>query len=211
MLAGDERGATGGAALLAVVIGELHALPGNAVDVRGAVTHQAVGVGADVRLADVVAPDDHDVGLLLGLSGTRVRRCQARRCQRHQRRAVRPIRAAPGGCRRTGWAGRCGDGSLRGCGRHGFSRGDWHRRSDISQARAEPEDGQGSESRSLHDAVAPGESTSSRSGSIVIAELIDKLKALVPGNPDRNCPYGLASGHVGPRSCSGCDPVHTAF
>ena len=78
VLAGDERRATGGAALLAVVVGELHALLGEAVDVRSAIPHQAVGVGADVRLADVVAPDDHDVGLLLGLGGgTRVRRYQA--------------------------------------------------------------------------------------------------------------------------------------
>ena len=38
---------------------------GDAVDVRRLVAHHAHVVGADVELADVVAPDDEDVGLLL--------------------------------------------------------------------------------------------------------------------------------------------------
>ena len=70
--------------------------------------------------------------------------------------AVRPVRAAPGGCRRTGWAG-SGDGSLRSRGRHGVPRGDSPCRGDISQARAEPEDDQCSENPLVHDLVAPDE------------------------------------------------------
>ena len=48
VLAGDERRATGGAALLAVVVGEPDALGGDAVDVGGAVAHQPVAVAAQV-------------------------------------------------------------------------------------------------------------------------------------------------------------------
>src|SRR5436305_1892910 len=58
---GNEARPPGGAALLGVVVGEDHAFPGDPVDVRRAVAHQAVGVGADVRLTDVVAEDDQDV------------------------------------------------------------------------------------------------------------------------------------------------------
>jgi hypothetical protein len=47
-LAGNERGSAGGARLLAVVVGKGHALTGNAVNVRGLVADQAMGVGADV-------------------------------------------------------------------------------------------------------------------------------------------------------------------
>ena len=56
-------GAAGRAALLGVVVGEHHAFPGDAVDVRRAVAHHADRVGADVGLADVVAEDDEDVRL----------------------------------------------------------------------------------------------------------------------------------------------------
>jgi len=63
-LAGDERGAAGGAALLAVPVGEQRAFLGDAVNVRGLVAHHALVVGADVPVADVVAPDDEEVGLL---------------------------------------------------------------------------------------------------------------------------------------------------
>ena len=65
-LAGDERRAAGRAALLAVGVGEPHPLVGDAVDVRRAVAHQPVAVAAQVRDADVVAPDDQDVGLVVG-------------------------------------------------------------------------------------------------------------------------------------------------
>jgi hypothetical protein len=64
VLAGDEGGASGGAALLAVVVGEPGAFRGDAVDVGGPVTHDPVAVAAQVGDADVVPPEDQDVGLL---------------------------------------------------------------------------------------------------------------------------------------------------
>jgi hypothetical protein len=64
-LSGDERRASGGAGLLAVAVGEEHPLLGDAVDVRCLVTHQPVRVATQVRDADVVAPDDENVGLAL--------------------------------------------------------------------------------------------------------------------------------------------------
>ena len=67
VLAGEEGGAAGGAALLAVVVGEGNALVADAVDVGRAVAHLAAAVVADVPPADVVAPQDEDVRLL-GLS-----------------------------------------------------------------------------------------------------------------------------------------------
>ncbi len=63
-LAHDERGATGRAAGLTVVVGEQDAVLGDAVDV-GRAAHHAVRVSADVPHADVIAQDDDDVGLLL--------------------------------------------------------------------------------------------------------------------------------------------------
>ncbi len=70
-LARDEGRAPRGAALLAVVVGEDHALVGDAVDVGRLVAHQAEGVGADVRLPDVVAPDHQDVGFVGAEGGDR--------------------------------------------------------------------------------------------------------------------------------------------
>ena len=67
VLAGEERRAAGGAGLLAVVVQEAEAFLGDAVDVGRLVAHQAVAVGADVGDADVVAEDDEDVRLFLGL------------------------------------------------------------------------------------------------------------------------------------------------
>ncbi len=52
--------------LLTARIGENHAMPDNPVVVRSAVANQTHGIGADVALADVVALDDEDAGLLLG-------------------------------------------------------------------------------------------------------------------------------------------------
>jgi hypothetical protein len=43
---------------------EFYAFAGYAVDVRRLVAHEALGVRAEVRNADVVAPDDEDVRLL---------------------------------------------------------------------------------------------------------------------------------------------------
>ena len=60
-LPGDECGASGGAGLLGIEVGEYRALLGDAVDVRRAVAHHAAVVGADVPVADVVAEDDEDV------------------------------------------------------------------------------------------------------------------------------------------------------
>jgi hypothetical protein len=57
-LPGDEGRAAGGAALLGIVVGEHHALAGEAVDARGLVSHHAERIGADVRLPDVVAKND---------------------------------------------------------------------------------------------------------------------------------------------------------
>src|SRR5262245_28773339 len=84
MLAEDEGGATGGAALLGVGVGEQRPLLRDAVDVRGAVAHHAEIVGAQVVDADVVAPDDEDVGLL-GLGVSRGGEHDAQRQQRNDR------------------------------------------------------------------------------------------------------------------------------
>jgi hypothetical protein len=62
----DEGRAPRGAALLAVVVGKDHPLVGDTVDIGCVVPHQALGVGADVGLPDIVAPDDQDIGLVLG-------------------------------------------------------------------------------------------------------------------------------------------------
>ncbi len=62
-LTGDERGPTGGAALLAVPVGEHRAFLGDAIDVGRAISHDAVVVRADIEPADVVAPDDENVRL----------------------------------------------------------------------------------------------------------------------------------------------------
>src|ERR1700730_5649425 len=56
-LSREECRSAGGAALLAVVIREHHPLARDAVDIRSTKTHQTVGVRADVRLPDIVAPD----------------------------------------------------------------------------------------------------------------------------------------------------------
>src|SRR5215475_3704984 len=62
-LAGDERRSPSSAALLGVIVGEHYAFLRDAIDVRRPVTHQAVRIGADVGLPDVIAPDDDDVRL----------------------------------------------------------------------------------------------------------------------------------------------------
>ncbi len=97
VLAGEERRAAGRAGLLAVVVLEFDAFLGDAVDVRGLVAHQAIGVGADVGDADVVAPDDEDVRLAAAgrrCGGRRrlrilcLRRCCSRRGKCEQRAAA---------------------------------------------------------------------------------------------------------------------------
>jgi hypothetical protein len=64
-LAGNERGAPRRAALLGVVVRENHAFLGEPVNVGCSEAHQSHRIGADVGLADVVAPDDDDVGFLV--------------------------------------------------------------------------------------------------------------------------------------------------
>ncbi len=64
-LPGDEGRPAGGAALLAVGIGEFYAFVGDAINIGGAVAHQAVAVAAQVGDADVIAPDDEDIWFFL--------------------------------------------------------------------------------------------------------------------------------------------------
>jgi hypothetical protein len=74
-LASDERRAARRTALLTVVIGEQHPLLADRVDVGRAIAHQPVCVGADIRVPDIVAPDDDNVGLLV-LLGSRLLRAE---------------------------------------------------------------------------------------------------------------------------------------
>jgi hypothetical protein len=60
--------------LLGVVVGELHALVGDPVDVGRGVSHQTEAVGREVGLADIVAEDDQNVGFV-SLGGI-LRHCQ---------------------------------------------------------------------------------------------------------------------------------------
>ncbi len=70
-LTGDERGPPGSTAILAVGVGENHPLVRDAVDIGRLVAHDAHVVGADVVLADVIAPDNQDIGLVLSHCGGR--------------------------------------------------------------------------------------------------------------------------------------------
>jgi hypothetical protein len=63
-LPGDERGAARRAGLFAVGIGEHHAFLGEPVDVGRFVAHHPMRVAAQIRDADVVAPDDEDIRLI---------------------------------------------------------------------------------------------------------------------------------------------------
>jgi hypothetical protein len=93
-LPGDERGAAGGARLLAVIVGEDRALGGDAVDVGRAIAHHATVVGADVPVADIVTHDDEDVGLLLLLLRRRgywCDQCESERCQQGKPDVPAPV------------------------------------------------------------------------------------------------------------------------
>jgi hypothetical protein len=61
-LAHDEGSAPRRAALLRVAIGEHHAFMGDAVDVGRLVAHHAPAVAAEVPVADIISPDDQNVG-----------------------------------------------------------------------------------------------------------------------------------------------------
>ena len=73
VLAGDEGRPACGAALLPVVVGETHTLGGDAVDVGGLITHHPVAVATEVALADVIAPDDQNVGIVAHQRASRCR------------------------------------------------------------------------------------------------------------------------------------------
>ena len=60
-LARDECRAPRGTALLAIPVGKVAPLLGDAVDVRRSIPHDAVVVHADVEPANVISPDDENV------------------------------------------------------------------------------------------------------------------------------------------------------
>jgi hypothetical protein len=60
-LARNKRRSAGGTTLLTIVVGEHYALVGNTVDVGRLVSNQTPGVGANVALPNIVAPDDENV------------------------------------------------------------------------------------------------------------------------------------------------------
>ena len=64
VLAGDKGRAPGGAALLAVVIGEQRAPPGRCDRYWACCPQHAAVIGADVGPADIVAPDHQDIRLV---------------------------------------------------------------------------------------------------------------------------------------------------
>jgi hypothetical protein len=63
-LAGDEVGATCRATCLRIVVSEAHALSGELVEVRRPASHHALVVGTDIPIADIVAHNHNDVGLM---------------------------------------------------------------------------------------------------------------------------------------------------
>ena len=77
MLPKDECGASGRTTLLGVCVGEERSLTGDTVNIGCPVAHHAQVVGADVVNADIVTPDDQDIGLL----GLRVVLCTKKKCQ----------------------------------------------------------------------------------------------------------------------------------
>jgi hypothetical protein len=70
-LSGDERRASGGTAVVGVIIRKHHAFLGNPVDIWRVMPNEVVCIGADVGLAEIVTNDYEDVRLcrLLGLRG----------------------------------------------------------------------------------------------------------------------------------------------
>ncbi len=64
-LPGAEEGMKKEDPTIAVIVGEDHAFLGDPVDVRCAVAEQTHGIGADVGQANVVTPNDENVGLLV--------------------------------------------------------------------------------------------------------------------------------------------------
>ena len=61
VLSGDKGGATGGAALLGVIVGEGNTFGANTVDIWSSVAHLAPAVVTDVPPSNIVTPEDKDV------------------------------------------------------------------------------------------------------------------------------------------------------
>ncbi len=79
LLTENERCTACGAALLRVRVGDQRAFLRDAIDVRRLVAHHPEAVGADVVPANVIAPDDEDVGLLrIAGAGTMVQKRRSR-------------------------------------------------------------------------------------------------------------------------------------
>ena len=79
-LTSDEGGASRRTALLAIPVGEKRTLLRDLVDIGRSVAHHPTVIGADVKLADVVAPDYQNVWLLA------LRRSGLGRKSSHERR-----------------------------------------------------------------------------------------------------------------------------
>ena len=77
----NERSTPGSATLLTVIVSEENSFFGNSVDVRRLVPHHATVVVADVFRADVISPDNKDVGFLCSLGLSRRYNCHGN----HQR------------------------------------------------------------------------------------------------------------------------------
>ncbi len=99
-LAGDEGGPARRAGLLGVIVGEDRALVGDAIDVGRAIAHHAAVVGADVPVADVVAHDDENVGLLRVREGRRRERRRAQAERQGARRFPGHVSSLPMSSRR---------------------------------------------------------------------------------------------------------------
>ena len=50
--------------MLPVIVGEQNTFVGDTIDIGCFVTHQTTGVGTDVTLTDIVAPDHQNIGLV---------------------------------------------------------------------------------------------------------------------------------------------------
>src|SRR5215472_14936050 len=86
-LAGNERRPASGAGLLTIIVGEDRPFIGDAVDVGRAVAHLAAVVGTNVPVADIIAHDDEDIGLLL-LCGRRRRTLKDRKRRDNHRQQL---------------------------------------------------------------------------------------------------------------------------